>query len=239
MPLLDFDSLVVCNGRRDIAALKKTLEFFRNIGIRKFIVTLDVDPLSFSQYELMNDYRRFKEAVFEYAKPRGAIIRVAPCIELKKGIAYEPFIKRLRLSRTNKIFIRSPLSHDSSWTAHELNYLLYKQKLKPIFVNFEYNLLSSDREYSEQLYRIEQAAYCLDINHMTKKYCESAIRKAIKNNIIIIPAISHQLYAYNRPPQCDAIENFKMLKSRLGSATYLKLCRHINESSKQIFTFLS
>ena len=70
MPLLDFDSLVICNKNYDISALTSTLEFFRELGIRKFIVTIDVDPLRASQYDVLNKYRDFKQAVLTQARPR-------------------------------------------------------------------------------------------------------------------------------------------------------------------------
>ena len=239
MPLLDFDSLVICNKNYDISALTSTLEFFRELGIRKFIVTIDVDPLRASQYDVLNKYRDFKQAVLTQARPRSSIIRVAPSVLLEKDISLDPFLQRLRLSRTNKIFIRSPLLQDKSWTPEQLNYLLYKQKLKPIFVNFEYNLLSPDHEYRDQLYRIEKAAYCLDINFMTKKLSEKHLKHALREDLTIIPAVSNPLYAYDGSNRHFVIDSFNELRDRIGSRTYLKICKQINVSTKKIFTFHS
>ena len=231
MPLLDFDSLVICNHDTNISSLNNTLCHFTELGIRKFIVTYVIDPHTCSMYHMLNSYKLFKTQV-SAIKPRGVKLRVVPEVYLHQSTLRNPFIKRFKLSRTNLLFVRAPIFNDKDWLPQDLNYLIYKQKLKPVICSFETNLDTCNARDMEQLYKTQNVIHCMDINFLTSVTSDEHLRMMTKLEIPVLPCISKELCYYK-----NALVRYDHLRDRMGNKRYLKFCKHLNQSVRSILSF--
>ncbi len=232
MSVLSFNSLVICNGDHDLSSLADTLKYFSSIGIRKFIITFDVDLVVSSEFDILNDYKAFKKSV-KSIKPFGVKILITPNVHLSQGVTQNPFLKKLTIPNTDMIFIQTPLFVDGTWLNPDLNYLMYKQKLRPVFTCFERNLISCKYEISNQLYKTKGAIFCIDINYMTSISAESRIRQGLERNINIVPAISNDLLTYY-----TSLNKFSRLSERLSKSTYSRFCMYLMKNTRSLFNDL-
>ncbi len=93
MPLLDFNSLVICNNNTESSELlKETLDFFSNIGIKKFIVLQDIDPAHDSQWYINNQLKNV-QTLIRSVKPRGVHAQCVPNIWLSPSVTKHPILQ--------------------------------------------------------------------------------------------------------------------------------------------------
>jgi hypothetical protein len=232
MALLDFDSLVICNDDHNLESLKLTMDHFRELGIRNFIITMPVDLVNDPWASIKNNYKSFKDSITTI-KPRGCTVSVVHNTYIVPGAAFNPILHKLTFAKTNRLFIQIPLFLDDSWFSPEINYFLYKQKLLPIFTRFERTLISSNKEFSTKLYKIQKGAYCVDINYMTSIDGIPHIKEGMRAGAIILPAISNNYNAYIAEEK-----RFAMMSDRMGRILYLKFCKYMNTCCKSIFGLL-
>ncbi len=232
MPLLSFNSLVICNGDHNLSSLKDTLKYFSSIGIQKFIITHDIDLTVSSTADVFNNYKHFQKSI-RSIKPYGIKLQLVPNIHLSQGVAKNPCLNKLTLTNSNKIFIQTPIFIDGTWLNPDINYLMYRQNLHPVFTCFERNLISCKHEFSNQLYKTQNATFCIDINYMTAINTESRIRQGLERNITIIPAITHDLSSYY-----SVINRFSLLSERFSKNTYSRFCMYLNRNVKTLFSDL-
>ena len=232
MPLLDFNSLVVCNSFHRAEDLKETLDFFHSIGIRKFIVLQDIDPAFYSEWHISNQLNNFK-AHIRSIKPRGTVVITAANIRLTPRVTQHPILKELTLKDSEKLFIQPPPFVGNEWLQPDLNYLLYKQKLKPIFTCFEQTYISCKPNVVNGLYKIQPASFCLDLDFIISPQRDSFISQSIRDNKIILPSISRAVWEYY-----PMVSRFQYYRDRIGKEAYLQFCKYINQSISSIFLHL-
>ena len=232
MPLLDFTSLVISNDDYSLNSLRENVEFFHDIGIKKFIVTYSYNPSSDSNRTLYNGIRAIKENI-STIRPRGAKIKLAVNVYLSSGASYNPMLKKLSFENSDKIFVQLPLFVDNAWLPQELNFLLYKQKLTPVFTSFEKNLISCDYEFASQLYKIQKSVFCLDLNYITSVNADGRVRQAMGRNTVILPSITDYVHSYY-----PIVSRFQILRERFGDKTYLRFCKYINDVSNSFFNIM-
>ena len=228
MPLLDFDSLVICNDDRDARTLKRTLDHFSELGIRNFIVTFPLD-ITDPYPTAKASFRNFKNLLASI-KPRGVKIKLAYNVHFNPHVAHNPYMSKYRFNKSNRVFIQAPLFINDTWFSPDINYFLYKQKLLPIFTRFERTFISCDNEFSTKLYKIQKGIVCIDINYMTSLSGYKFIRYGIFNNCTFVPCISNNITNY-----MSEIKQFQNLKERLGNKRYLIFCKTLNENCKSLF----
>lgn len=229
MPLLDFNSLVICNDFYSNDELKEALSFFQSIGIRKFIVLKNIDPALDSTFSINNQMKNLN-AKIKANKPRGALVRSCANIYLSPKVMQHPILKDLTLGDTDIVFIQPPLFVTDSWLQPDLNYLLYKQKLKPSFSCFERTYMSCKQNVTQGLLKIKSASFCLDIDLICSKDHEDFITYCMRENKIILPSISRDIRSYY-----PIISRFQYMRERMGNKKYLLFCRYINQSLSTIF----
>ncbi|MBE6576669.1 MAG: hypothetical protein E7653_00850 [Ruminococcaceae bacterium] len=229
MSFLDFNSLIISNNDTDRSSLSNTLTYFKDLGIRRFIVTCGVDPAIDTYSSMLSDIRALRAAAMD-ARPRAVSLLVVPCVHLSCGVLRNPILKKLSYNGTH-IFVQAPLFVDDKWLPSDINYLLYKQNLKPIFVSFERNLLTSDYEFGNKLYKTQSSRFCLDLNFLTGADGRRRVEQAIFRNIPVIPCVSGRFENYE-----SQIRRFEILKTRLGASNYYRLSRTLNDNGKALFT---
>ncbi len=229
MSFLDFNSLIICNDDYDVKSLTDTVKYFRDYGIKNFVITYSVYPERFSQSEIINSCKSAKIKLLN-AAPRNTHLRIYPNVHISNGTLRNPFINRLKIRATNMIFAELPMFCTDTLNA-DINYLLFKQKLFPIFISFETNLVSSSKNFVNTLYKSPNAAFALDLEFMVKSDYEHFVHMLITSKSTIIPCISRNLKCYS-----DIILQFEFFRQRLGDHAYFKFCKQVDTSCKRIFS---
>lgn len=228
MAYLDFDTLLICNNRFDEESVKYTLEFFKSIGVRKFIFTYDfernVKPMSFA----IHKFKSLKPFISSLA-PRGLRIFTAFNVVLSEGMVFDPSFKRLAFGHSNRVFAELPFHDYNNWLESDMNRLLYKNKLKPAFVSFERSFAICDRNIIERFITINNAVFCMDVNYLTSIKATADLKNFISRGINIIPTVSTDVFNYS-----GLIKSFNLLENRIGSQNYVNLCKSFYNSSKAI-----
>ena len=236
MPFLDFDTLVISDNAYidDTSApacdIGSFMSFFHDLGIRNFCVLHAADPSATSLSHISGTCKQFTQQLI-HSKPRGSSVHVACDVHLSPSVLTNPAINKLCFPHSQALFLQTPPFADGSWLDSDLKHLVYKQNIRPIFSSFERMLITCEPSFCSALMRIRGAAFCIDINYMVNPSFESVMRKAISDNIAIIPCVSNQLYAYS-----GIVERFSDLSNLLGRPTYLQLCRHISASCKTVLS---
>ena len=232
MPLLDFDTLVICNQSYDIKLLKKTTQYFKELGIKNFIVTHNINLASYSLSYIDSTFKEAK-AFLKSATPSNCKLCVTPNVPVLEGYMHNTILKRLTFkfsrTKTNRIFLEAPTDIDDWWLMQDLNYLIYKQRLVPVFVSVERNLKSYKIQYFNKFLSTRTAVFCIDINTLISKSFTVILQKCVRKNIPIVPCISPKPHLYK-----DIIERFAKLREMLGDEQYLKLCKHFNDSKRYL-----
>lgn len=228
MAYLDFDTLLICNNRFDEESVKYTMEFFKSVGIRKFIFTYefdrDIKPMSLAIPKL----RSLKPFLSSLA-PRGVRIYTVFNVILSEGVVFEPSFNRLALEHGDRVFAELPFCNYEAWLESDMNRLLYKNKLKPAFVSFERSFAICERDMIERFMTIKNAVFCMDINYLTSIQSTVTLKDFISCGLNILPSVSTDIFNYP-----GIIKSFDLLKTRIGSQNYVNLCKSFYNSSKEI-----
>ena len=228
MPLLDFNNLIICNNDSKPEALKESLDYFSELGIRRFVVTYGIDPATTTFAEAKAAIKDFRSTVMS-VRPRGTELCVYPSVHISKGVMKNPVLKKLSFDGT-RVFINIPFFIDDTWFLADINYLLYKQKLKPVFLSFERNLLTSDYEFGNKLYKTQSTQFALDLNFITGASGRKRVLQAIYRNVPVIPCVSGAFCNYEYQ-----LRRFEILKERLGAQDYYRLCRILAQNGRSLF----
>lgn len=233
MPYVDFDSLVINRKNIDYDELKNLMLHFRSYGIRNFIIAYDVDLENEFIATIIYNIRNLKNNI-RRVKPYGCKVHIAPSVLYRPETIYNDSVKRLLFKRTNKIFLRLPnYSEFNEDDFHKsTNYLLYKLNYVPVFVRFEDVLDTYPTHISNKIFKTRRAAFCIDVNHLSKQIGTVHIFSAMNSNseIMLLPAISGDLKDYKTPELL-----FSDVKKRYDHDIYLKFCAFMNSSIRKIF----
>lgn len=228
MSYLDFDTLLICNNCFDEESVKFTLDFFKDVGIRKFIFTYEFDctvkPMSFAiqKFKTLKPY-------LQLLAPRGVRIYTAFDVIMSDGIVFDPSFKRFTMGHSNRVFIDLPFYNYENWLESDMNHLLYKNKLKPAFTSFERIGDIYEPAMLDRFMTIKNAIFCMDVNYLTSIQATSNVKKLILQGATIFPCVSNDPFNYP-----GIIKSFNLLKDRIGYSNYLKLCNIFYNSSKAI-----
>ncbi len=230
MPLLDFDSLVVCNNTFDIYELTDTVKYFNSLGIRKFIFTYRVNPQCQSIYNIKNNIYDARQ-ILKSIKVRGTHIYFSPSLLIQKNIVRNSFISKLKVRASNMIFVDPSEIFTEPWIQSDLNHLLYTKSLVPTFLSFESIINMHRSDFATSLFQVPYAAYCLDLNFIVSFKSEAWLHKAITYNSPVVPCISSGSHL----DYFSILNNFKLMRNEIGDLAYLKFCKHINQSCLRVF----
>ena len=224
-----FDTLIVNSKFSEQNELLQLFDIFYPLGIKNFIFTRNVDLVNDHLTFVLDSIKDFKKYVSSIS-PRGVKIKMACCISYADGLSQNPYLRKLCFTRDPRCtFISLPIfpSFADNIFATELNKLLYRSKIFPIFNSFERTMKTSSYEFYSKLLSTNRAIFALDINFMIDPG-----NLTILNDIIIpkhtqiIPCISSDISNY-----VASYDNFQNLLNTLTKSNYYKFCSLINKSS--------
>ena len=220
MAYLDFDTILIDNQLFDETILLATFQFFSELGIRHFIFTYELDcdrmtiPAALSK--LKHVQSRLKRC-----KTRGSRFYLALRPILTEGLVTHKQFKRLAFGQSSDcLFLSLPLFVGDEWVASDLNYLLYKQKLNPVFTSFERNLQTNSKELVNSISHISSAVYALDAMLLTSNEGFAIAQDLIKNGCRILPCVSKHLSEY-----AGIQKSYAHLMDHVPSVDYFNLCK--------------
>ena len=83
------------------------------------------------------------------------------------------------------------------WVNTDLNYLLYRQGITPIFSSFEGNMNTNDSHWIDHFIDSNKFPICLDLNYITALTSDLRIMQTLSENIVILPSMSHSFSDYD------------------------------------------
>ena len=130
------------------------------------------------------------------------------------------------------IFLEFPLVDDplnQSWLNENLNYLVRKRNLSPVFLSFEASIQLSSLERVDAFLRFSDLSFALDLNFLVSDSNHRWIKSMLNGGISIFPSVSKELFYY---PAMERTMNAFLEK--IGSEQYANLCLAFHDRKKLI-----
>ena len=228
---LGFDTLIINNIHYSDSQLTELFEFFTALDITKFVFVHDFDFQSDNLTFTLDKFKSYSQHLSKLS-PRRSRVKVCTNIPIIDNLSEYSDIRRLRVSnKNNSIFVSIPIFQnfsDNSF-ATNLNKLLYRLNLFPIFTSYDYVLKSSSSEFSRKLLSVKNCGFTFDLNFILDARNSDLHKSILSQNIHILPSISHDLGNY-----AGVLKSADHLMSVIGKTEYYKMCSLINHSSTHI-----
>jgi hypothetical protein len=223
---LGFDTLIINPSAQ--TELSQLFDIFYPLGIKNFIFIRDVDLINDNLTFTFESLKDLKNQISSVS-PRGAKIKTACCTSFAQGLSQNPDLKKLSVSRNAcATLVSLPMFPSFSDTAFatELNKLLYRSKIFPIFNLFERSIKTSSSDFYSKLLSVSRVAFAIDINFLTDPQNSPILVDILSSHAHVIPCISSDVANY-----VSAGKNFQELLNSLGKSNYYRLCSQINKAS--------
>ena len=159
--------------------------------------------------------------------------RIHPA-DVFRGIGLDPCLMYClyrRILKNINFFCEFPLFNGRrEWIDPSLNYLLYTQKKKPVFVSFEKVIATYDGELVDHLINTRLAAFMIDVNSFANPNAIPYIKKLIEANTVIIPGMSGVMENY-----ANLSSKIEYFKDCVGQPLFSKLLVNSSKSSQLVF----
>ena len=164
MRSLGFNNLVISNDIFSHDILRSTMDLSVEYGFRRIFFLLNYDPFSEPLSFHVDNKKKICD-IIKNIKPRGLYSQVYTNLLFDKDTVYQKHIQRLSIRKTNFLFTELPLFNGCrEWIDPSLNYLLYTQKKKPVFVSFEKVIATYDHELLDHIMKTRLSAFMIDLN---------------------------------------------------------------------------
>lgn len=223
---LGFDTLIINYSAH--SELSEIFDIFYPLGIKNFIFTHNIDLVNDSLSFAIDSSKAFKKSASSIS-PRGTKIKTASCVSYADELSQNPYLKKLSVCKKSAAtFISLPIfpSFSDNTFSSELNKLIYRSKIFPVFNSFDRIIKTSSPEFYTKLLSVNRSAFVLDINFLTDPRNLPIINNILTNHTDILPCISCDISNY-----VSVSKNFEDILKTLGKTNYYRLCSLINKSS--------
>lgn len=220
-----FSSIIIANNVFKDDQLDYTFELLCGYGFRRFTFLLNHDVTS----STLNEHIRRKKLASDIVhahKPRSCVANVHSNIIISDESVYEKQISALSIKRTEYLPIELPIFKCGDWIDSSLNYLLYKQHKKPLFISFEKNMITYDKDFALHLIDTRLASFAVDINSFVNPKLIPYMRKIIYNDATIIPCVSGMIGDYT-----NLDEKLSFFKEKIGQNAYSRMILNASRSA--------
>ena len=222
--MLDFNYLIISNQIFNEDQAQSTFEFFSRLGIKKFFVTYNVDLSCQSFRRAISSIKKLQIKLSNVC-PKFSSVFVYPMLSLSKDAVKNPCVQSLGLG-SQMILTQLPwirMSDDDFWLNENLNFLVRKNHLTPIFVSFEQFARLNSSDVMQRLFQSSGLSFGLDLNFITATESRSFMEQAIIQNISIYPVLSNDISCYRGVDK--AMESFR---KQIGDTRYVQFCRMLH-----------
>ncbi len=113
--------------------------------------------------------------------PSGIRIKLFSAVVLQDGVANESALAKLTRPCLGYLPVRLPLFPDTEMIDRELNILLYRRKILPLFLSFDRTMSVYPQEFVQKLLRIQGAAFAFSYASVAKKELQGTIKHLLSN----------------------------------------------------------
>lgn len=227
---LGFDTLVV-HADRFYSDIHQALDAFYALGIKNFLFVFDYDPLYDSISIIKSKLNNFKILCANTSSHR-IKLKCALNLHISQGAAFNDSLTRLYCKKSSKTLLVSlPLFTNSNYDpiALDINHLLYKKSVFPIFTSFEKIVESSSIEFCSKFINNSKIAISIDLNYLFNPQKEEIYTKILHSNSLILPSISKDMATY---AGILSLAEFDIKK--YGKKSYYGICSQINKASSKL-----
>lgn len=229
--MLDFSNVIISNNVFSDDSIANTFSLLSELGFKRFTFLVDHDVGTVSLAKHLDDKKIIFDKIKKY-KPYGSTLRVESNVLMTSQSVYEKQISSLSIRKTKYLFLEFPIFDGQDWIDSTLNYLIFKQKKKPVFVSFEKNIATYDPEFVSHLIKTRLSAFMIDLNSFTNVNCIPYIKQIIDAKAVIIPGISGIVDDYTKLE--DKLYFFRDI---VGQKYYSELIRLSSSKSSTMSIF--
>ena len=229
MQSLGFSNVIVSNNVFNKDVISYEMQLMQEYGFRRMIFALNHDVTSDTVSQYIEKRNEISKLINSLA-PRGAVTMLTPNLLMTKDSVYEKQISRLAIRKTQYVFVEFPAFDGKEWIDSTLNYLLYKQKKKPVFMSFEKNIATYDEEFILHLITTRLSAFMIDLNSFANPKAIPYIKRLIDANAVIIPGISGVIEDY-----ANLYGKLNYFRSIVGQPLYSKMIINSSKSTQIVF----
>lgn len=195
MDFLGFNTIIIANDDYSEDAISETINRLKSYGFKNIIFALTQDVTLSTISEHLHKKNLILNRV-KSIKPYGIFIDTLSSAFMSEAAVYEKQISRLQIRKTNYLPIELPVFTGQDWIDQSLNALLYKIKVKPLFMSFEKNIATYEETFIRHLINTRLSAFMIDINAFENPRTITFIKDIINSGRIIIPGMSNSLIHY-------------------------------------------
>ena len=229
MQSLGFSNVIISNSVFNKDVISYEMQLMQEYGFRRMIFALNHDVTSDTVSQYIEKRNEISKLINSLA-PRGAVTMLTPNLLMTKDSVYEKQISRLAIRKTQYVFVEFPAFDGKEWIDSTLNYLLYKQKKKPVFMSFEKNIATYDEEFILHLSTTRLSAFMIDLNSFANPKAIPYIKRLIDANAVIIPGISGVIEDY-----ANLSGKLNYFRSIVGQPLYSKMIINSSKSTQIVF----
>ena len=229
MQSLGFSNVIISNSVFNKDVISYEMQLMQEYGFRRMIFALNHDVTSDTVSQYIEKRNEISKLINSLA-PRGAVTMLTPNLLMTKDSVYEKQISRLAIRKTQYVFVEFPAFDGKEWIDSTLNYLLYKQKKKPVFMSFEKNIATYDEEFILHLITTRLSAFMIDLNSFANPKAIPYIKRLIDANAVIIPGISGVIEDY-----ANLYGKLNYFRSIVGQPLYSKMIINSSKSTQIVF----
>ena len=229
--MLDFSNVIISNNVFSDDSLVNTFDLLSELGFKRFTFLVNHDVGTESLAKHIDDKKFILDKIKKY-RPYSSTVRVESNILMTDQSVYEKQISALSVRKTKYLFLEFPIFDGEAWIDSTLNYLIFKQKKKPVFVSFEKNIATYDPKFISHLIKTRLAAFMIDLNSFTNVNCIPYIKQIIDAKAIIIPGISGMISDYTKLE-----EKLTFFKRAVGQKYYSELIQLSSSRSSAVSIF--
>lgn len=172
-----------------IALLRKLKE---DSGILRFCMMPQFDPAQESVRAFLLRRQNAKERLME-ALPEKIYIRVCAAMLLSEGCSELQGLEKLTLL-PGLLPLRPPIAAWTDWMDKEMNHLLFRRRLTPLFLSFELSTILYSNEIVLKMMRIPNAAFQFSFRSLTDPAVCRIIHTLLQENhtVLLGSGIRHQ-----------------------------------------------
>ena len=226
VPVLGFDTIIV--HYRSYSDNNYIFELLYNIGIKNYIFLFDYDPRCDSISVMRYKANQFKKSVLASVRYKIKIKCVFNLV-LTPGAAFNDNISRLYPNRKNQIlFLSLPIFTDKHYDsiAHDINYLLYKRKIKVVFSDFDKLIETTSLDFCNKFINNPRISLLVDINYLFDPAKQKLFKSVLSADSNILLSISKDISNY-----VGVLASFNNVIEVHGRKNCYRLCSQINHTS--------
>ncbi len=220
MSVLDFGSIVVCNNDFTEQTLCRTIDYLASCGIRRIIFTYDYNCYTSNITSHIDKLRELNKRV-KKCKKRGVTVKVISSVASTQTAIYDYSLSRLsmKLKTRDYIFLDLPLFADKAKLDSNLNYLIHRQQLFPVFTSFEKNIITGNNNISEHILKTPGAVFLFDVNFISRPGLIETVKRCIQSDTPMLLCLSDSIENYIHI--CEYVEHFKTLVGKKNYSDFL------------------